>query len=212
MFLKGVQNIKGHSDSCLPITGPILCKLIDALPQVVTSRFHHIMLKAMYLLAFYAFLRIGEITVKSTKELKVLQLTDVTFHNEDGILQGASLILRVYKHSDHPKTIYLPCDMANSYCPVKALNDYINPAQHKTGPLFCFPCGSPVSHSYFSNCLKLTLSFINLDPKFYKGHSFRIGAATAAAAKGVPLSVIQTRVRWKSEAVKHYIRLHNFQL
>jgi hypothetical protein len=35
------------------------------------------------------------------------------------------------------------------------------------------------------------LMFIGLDPKFYKGHSFCIGAATSAAARGIPLSVIQ---------------------
>jgi hypothetical protein len=35
------------------------------------------------------------------------------------------------------------------------------------------------------------LMFIGLDPKFYKGLSFCIGAATSAAARGFPLSVIQ---------------------
>jgi hypothetical protein len=49
--------------------------------------------------------------------------------------------------------------------------------------------------------------FIGLDPKFYKGHMFRIGAATSAAARGIPLSVIQNMGRWKSDAV---IRMRNF--
>ena len=44
----------------------------------------------------------------------------------------------------------------------------------------------------------------------YTGHSFRIGAATSAAARGVPLAVIQHMGRWKPNAFQHYIRLHNF--
>ena len=212
-ILKGVQNIRGHSDTRLPITGTILRKLIDSLPKVITSPHHHVMLKAMFLLAFYAFLRIGEITVKCKRETKVLQFTDVTFrYGDNKMLEGVDIILKNYKHCDHPKTIFLPHDMSNNYCPVKALQEYCSIAQHKTGPLFCFPCGSPVTHSYFSNCLKSALAFNNLDPKLYKGHSFRIGAATAAAAKNVPVSVIQTMGRWKSDAFKHYIRMHNFLL
>ena len=212
-ILKGVQNIKGHSDTRLPITGPISCKLIDSLPKVVTTPYHQMMLKAMFLLAFYAFLRIGEITVKCKKATTVLQLTDVTFrYGDKNLLQGVDIILKNYKHSDHPKTIYIPSDSLNKYCPVKALLEYCSIAQNKTGPLFCFPCGSPVTHSYFSNCLKLSLAFNNLDPKLYKGHSFRIGAATAAAANNVPVSVIQTMGRWKSDAFKHYIRMQNFHL
>jgi hypothetical protein len=42
--------------------------------------------------------------------------------------------------------------------------------------------------------------FIGLDPKFYKGHRFRIGAATSAAARGIPLSVNQNMGRWQSDA------------
>lgn len=47
--------------------------------------------------------------------------------------------------------------------------------------------------------------YIGLDPKFYKGHSFRIGAATSAAARGIPLSVIQNMGRWKSDSFMRYI-------
>jgi hypothetical protein len=50
------------------------------------------------------------------------------------------------------------------------------------------------------------LTFIVLDPKFYKGHSFRIGALTSTASSGIPLSVIQNMGRWKSDAFMRYIR------
>lgn len=43
---------------------------------------------------------------------------------------------------------------------------------------------------------------IGLDPKQYKGHSFRIGAATQASKVGFSENAIQNMGRWKSDAVK----------
>ena len=58
----------------------------------------------------------------------------------------------------------------------------------------------------FSEILSTVLNHYGLDPTKYKGHSFRIGAATFAAESG--FSDAQTRVigRWKSDAFRKYIR------
>jgi hypothetical protein len=45
-----------------------------------------------------------------------------------------------------------------------------------------------------------------------KGHSFRIGAATAAAIQGASDEDIQRMGRWKSQAFKRYIRIPVLQL
>ena len=47
----------------------------------------------------------------------------------------------------------------------------------------------------------------NLDPNRYKGHSFRIGAATYAAEQVVSDDKIRHLGRWKSDAFKKYIRI-----
>ena len=45
---------------------------------------------------------------------------------------------------------------------------------------------------------------INTSP--LTGHSFRIGAATAAATAHIPDHIIQLLGRWKSDSYKRYIR------
>jgi hypothetical protein len=46
--------------------------------------------------------------------------------------------------------------------------------------LFINPSGTPVARSQFTEALHGALSFVGLSPMKYKGHSFRIGAATWA--------------------------------
>jgi hypothetical protein len=58
----------------------------------------------------------------------------------------------------------------------------------------------------------VSLAKAGLKPEKYAGHSFRIGAATTAAACGVQVVTIKTLGRWKSEAYQLYIRLPQSQL
>lgn len=67
--------------------------------------------------------------------------------------------------------------------------------------------GSPVSRQFFTAQLRLVLAFCGLDTIKYQSHSFRIGAATFAAASGSSDIQIQNMGRWKSSAFKKYIRI-----
>ena len=53
--------------------------------------------------------------------------------------------------------------------------------------------------------MREVLEEAGLDPKKYAGHSFRIGATTTAAARGVDDSVIKTLGRWQSSAYLLYV-------
>ena len=61
-MLQGFKKLKSSSDSRLPITPSILKDLVNSLSHTVSVHFHRILFKAMYLLAFHAFLHIGELT------------------------------------------------------------------------------------------------------------------------------------------------------
>ena len=64
------------------------------------------------------------------------------------------------------------------------------------GPLYALTNATPVSRNFFCDHLTKTLKYAGLDPDKYKGHSFRIGAATAAADSSFSETQIQTMGRW----------------
>lgn len=80
-ILKGCQAHSQRKDTRLPITVPILQKLLSALEHTVSQYPIKLLYHAVFLLAFHGFLRLGEITVKYLKSKhQVLQRSDVTFN------------------------------------------------------------------------------------------------------------------------------------
>ena len=70
-----------------------------------------------------------------------------------------------------------------------------------------FSDGTSLSRPRLVSALRQVLSTVGVDSSHYSGHSFRIGAATAAAAAGVSDAVIQQLGRWISSAYSSYIRI-----
>ena len=95
----------------------------------------------------------------------------------------------------------------SSICPVTALLAYLAIRPPSPGPLFIHDDGSPLTRSGLVSAVCAALSGAGVDLTRYTGHSFRIGAATAAAQAGLPDSMIQTLGRWRSSAFQRYIRM-----
>ncbi|XP_078329270.1 integrase/recombinase xerD homolog isoform X1 [Crassostrea virginica] len=214
-ILRGCQSLGPTRDTRLPITPHILRRLLDALVHTVPQYSLRILLRALFLLAFHAFLRLGEVAVKSSqKSHLVLQRQDVTFDYNGPQLAAVQIIMRKHKtNKDHsPLVISLQSIPNSPYCPVNALFEYLNSAKHTSGPLFQTVDALPISYSKVSAHLKSTVQFIGLDPDNFKGHSFRIGAATYAASLGFSDNLIQKLGRWNSDAFRRYIRINSFRL
>ena len=96
-----------------------------------------------------------------------------------------SLTFGNFKHSynQRPFTIFL--HRQNSCCPVHFLLEYLARRGERPGPLFLNPDNTPVSRKFFADLLSLSLKACGLDSTRYKGHSFRIGAASFAAEPGM---------------------------
>ena len=70
-MLKGYTKLGFHLDSRLPITLPILHRIIEGASQLAISQLHCCQFQAMCAIAFYGFLRISEITSNSLKNADV---------------------------------------------------------------------------------------------------------------------------------------------
>lgn len=214
-LLEGCRKLNPSQDTRRPITLSMLHKLIDSLTLSQPAFFNRTLLSAMWLLAFHAFLRIGEITARSKTDTSHnnLQLMDCNIRLDNGKPQSLQITIRDSKHSKGQ--IFDINITANNtrYCPVQAMHNYLSHARPQSGPLFQFPGGLPVTRHYFDQQLKLALQCAGYDPKLYKGHSFRIGAASEAVALlGMSEHQVQKLGRWKSDAFKSYIRIPQFKV
>jgi len=94
-----------------------------------------------------------------------------------------------------------------SICSVMAMTDYLlqcKPAA--TGPLFTFTNGKWLSCASRTMELRSVQQGCGLHADHYFTHSFRIGAATTAAAAGVPSWLIKVLGCWSSDCYESYIR------
>ena len=94
----------------------------------------------------------------------------------------------------------------NVICPVAATLAITAIRGTSAGPFFRTKGGRPLQKSHFIAEVRQALAALSLSFGDYAGHSFRIGAATAAAAAGIQDSTIQTLGRWSSAAFLTYVR------
>ena len=206
-MLAGLWKHNAKPDIRHPITIYMLHKLIDALENVCPSLYNKRMFKAMFLLAFHAFVRIGEIA-HNGKEANILKITDLTFFKQ-GNQNPSRMGIHFHTFKGHcntsPITLSLKPKVLTLYCPVQTLYNYLQMCGAHTGCIFRFPDGPTVSYSYFCTILKQTLHAAGYSSAHFKSHSFRIGAASTAASQGVAEVDIQAMGRWHANAFKQYI-------
>lgn len=202
-LLLSTRKLKPSQDVRIPITKNILHQICDFLPVTVSNAFEKALFKAMFLLAFYGFLRVGEITSCQKVINKNLILFNQISRQQD------HLIIKFVTYKHHMgKPFFLTIHSASNkkYCPVQCLEDYIKLRGVQNGPLFCYVPNIPVSRGKLSAVLKNCLSFAKLDMSRITSHSFRIGMASHCADIGMSDSKIRLLGRWKSDAFKSYIR------
>lgn len=198
-----------QADTRLPLSRPLLYSLIAALNHTSPSGYQRTLYTSMFLLAFYGFFRIGELTCKLPRQsANTLQLQNVTFLVHDNQICSIKIVITKFKHNtnNRPFTIIIDRESSEPHCPVQCLLDYLKVRGCQQGQLFSYPNGEPVTVTKFNTQLRSALNFCGLDSSRYKGHSFRIGAACYAAEKGMSDAQIRILGRWSSDAFKVYIR------
>lgn len=199
--LLGVKKVKPAIDARLPITLPVLNKLVGAAEVCVQGFYHISMFKSMLLLAFAVFLRVGEMSLSQGNKDNILKLSNIEFLERQ---TGLRITFTNYKHSAGKTARVVTRDQAT----IEALVKFLNLRGNAPGFLFVWPSGSPITRAVFNKMLQSCLKFCDLDTSVYKSHSLRIGAACHAAAQGFSHVQIRQLGRWNSDAFLKYIRLH----
>ena len=208
-ILKGYGKIGSRLDSRLPITLSVFNRIIESSAKLAISRYQRCQFQAMCLTAFFAFLRVGEITYNSCKDAGVpLQVNHLTkLVDSSKRVVALKLTFRNFKHSYNQRPFSIILQRHTSCCPVRFLLDYLSLRGNRPGPLFLNSDNTPVSRTFFAELLSLSLKACGLDSTRYKGHSFRIGAASFAAERGMSDAQIRALGRWRSNAFLKYIRI-----
>ena len=198
----------------LPIT-PVILEQLRRIWNRDSANHDHIMLWAACCVGFFGFLRSGEMTTSEVGEFdpgQHLTIRDITV---DDIENPQVVSVRIKQSKTDPfrhgsSIVLSRTDLP--LCPVvAALLVYLVVRGNRDGPLFLFR-GQPLTRPRLVSELRKALPLSGLKPEKYAGHSFRIGAATIAAACGVPVDVIKTLRRWKNQAYQLYVRIPDTQL
>lgn len=207
-MLSGLQRSRPSKDIRAPITLEILTKLPFALTNIASSHYEASLFSTAFSVAFFGFMRIGEIAAKCKKDCtsRLVQFSDLSIADNE-----CKLNIRFSKTDQCGKSItlvFVECQ-TKSICPVRLLQKFCKERPVSAGPLFCHFDGSPITKYQVSAMLRKALHFLNIDSSRFRNHSFRIGAATTYSAQNVPENIIQTAGRWSknSSTYKQYIRL-----
>ena len=203
--LEGLKRSLTLRQPRLPITRNILQAILSVLPLVCSNLYESSLFSAAYCLAFSAFLRISELAVKNKKSVSdVLLISDIVLCKAEGTL---TISVRHSKNDQYWKGSVLKIHKSGSLiCAVTTLVTYLKRRPSVSGPLFCHLGGLPLTRYQFTSVLKKCLTNLNLDYGKFTSHSFRIGAATAAAMAGYSVESIKKAGRWRSEAYRLYVK------
>ena len=173
------------------------------------------MLWAAASLCFFGFFRSGELTVQTINSFdpaRHLSWGDVTIDD-----MSSPSVIRVFLKQSKCDQLARGAEVFvgrtnTSICPVAAILAYIVSRGTNEGPFFRLSNGNPLTKHVFITRVRQALDALGLPQQLFAGHSFRVGAATAAAKAGIEDSTIQMLGRWNSAAFLCYIRTPKDQL
>ena len=191
----------------LPITYQLLTLIQNHL--TITNHQERTVIWAIACTAFFGFFRLGELlpTSDETQGLsKCLLWEDVAVDDRTNPTMF-KLFLQQSKWDQFGTGAHIILGRTTGQaCPVSALTRYLEAHPHTQGPLFLDSQEKPVKKTWFVTEIRTILRTLGYPQDKYAGHSFRIGAATAAAQNGLEDSVTKTLGRWQSSAFLQYIK------
>ena len=207
--LRGILHYQGQTCIlCQPVTPGVLLAIRPILRRWLGDR-DFAMIWAAFTLASFAFLRCSEFTCSGIRKYGPefdLSATCVSFEPNLACPQRMSIFLKSSKtdtfRSGH--TLVIACSPL-PLCAVVAMQRYFLLARPR-GPLFSFQSGRLLTRKSVVSLLRDAALQASLPHNSLRGHSFRIGAASTAAATGLPDWLIKVLGWWSSDCYQLYIR------
>ncbi|XP_073533070.1 uncharacterized protein [Phyllobates terribilis] len=186
-----------------PISYGLLLTLGELLASVCKSPWEIGLFRLAFSLAFFWSLHLGELVSPSRFVSGGLSKEDVNLY-----LDRIEVFIRLSKMDQFKKgcKVVLFAVAGSDMCLVLCVREFgLGPGGHKS-PLLVHEDGSFLSGYEFLAVLKKCLEAGSILPKEYGGHSFRIGAATEAARRGLGDELVKKIGQWESIRFRSYIR------
>lgn len=215
--MRGIKRVEAEKGITKRERLPISPSILMQLKWVWSSSGHTHdtkMIWAACTLCFFAFMRAGKLTVPTGQafdESAHLNVKDVAV---DDTANPSMIQIRIKqsKTDSFRRGVSLFIGRTGAALgPVSAILDYLQRRGMSDGPLFRFEDGRPLTRQLFVQAVRGGLKIAGVDQDKYAGHSFRIGAATTAAARGVEDSIVKTLGRWESLAYLRYVKIPRSQ-
>ena len=197
----------------MPIKRRLLEIILFEVTRVFKCDFSQRLYLALFSIAYYGLLRIGELTtgahpikardvhIGSNKNKILLVLHSSKTHGKESRPQ--KIKIKAIEQGEHERNkFFCPFNLLSNYMEIRG--DYLS----ETEPLFVFIDRSPVTPSHVRNSLKKILKNLNLQADLYNTHSFRAGRSTEMLMDfGYSLSEVMRAGRWRStNAVMRYLK------
>ena len=209
--IKRTLGAHGSRKPCLPISIVTMRLLKRYIFMSKLTNHNKLMFWSACTLAFFGFLRSSEyVSTSASRYSKQKTL----LHRDVPIKKGRiHLTIKASKTDPFREGVTLIiAPTHHSICPVRALKRYLAKSPFHSGPLYKHKNGKCLTRQEVSRLIKKAVRKNGINPKQYSSHSFRIGAASTAAAAGISDSIIKSLGRWRSECYQRYIRINKQKL
>jgi integrase len=186
-------------DERQPLTGPYLAAAVESLSQFLPD-YYHKLYAAMFSVAFYAMLRVSEMTKTRYADHNLPAWALIVHPN------AVTLRLQSSKtsHSTQPEQL-VTIHQQLLACPIAAISQYLS-VRGDGYYLFVHPTGDPITYDQFAAVFATACFNTGLPFRKLTTHSFRIGGATFYSNAGYTEAQVKLLGRWSSDSYKRYIR------
>ena len=205
-MLEGWTRKRGRvQDSRSPISPALLQQLGEQWGSLCRDDYERALFKVASLIAFFGAFRVSELVAagKEDRSGLALQQRDVLLGDN-----GLELFIRRSKtdQAGKGKCLVLGQCSIGGICPVRAARAYMEMRGQKEGYFLRHGDKSPLTKYQFWRLTDMALQKVGVQGLHFGTHSFRIGAASTAAALGYSPEEIRRIGRWSSASYKKYIR------